>query len=292
MNSRSYPFYAVSERFRITGFYSFFRCRYRRGYSFAGEIHDFWECLYVLDGELCVTADDRVYHMRQGEIIFHKPLEFHKFTITSSGASLMILSFFAEGTATDLIQNKVFVLNDRHKEIVEELLIYAHSYVKGAEAFSEPSEIDIALFLRASSEIPHYLQTVTCYLYRLFFSLAECGVDSPISSSPEILLFRKAVGYLNDNLHRHPTLEEIASRCNISQASLERLFKKYADVGTHRYFLNLKMKIATDLLQKKESVSQVAEKLGFSDQGYFSRVYKRETGVVPTDVKKGKNILR
>ena len=56
------------------------------------------KCLYILDGELCVSADERIYNMSQGELIFHKPLEFHKFIVNNpKGATVLTFSFSAGG---------------------------------------------------------------------------------------------------------------------------------------------------------------------------------------------------
>ena len=51
---RAYP---VREQIRITDMYSFFQMHFANGYEFSGETHNFWECLYVLNGEVCVSAD-------------------------------------------------------------------------------------------------------------------------------------------------------------------------------------------------------------------------------------------
>ena len=122
---RAYP---VREQIRITDMYSFFQMHYDHGYEFSGETHNFWECLYVLDGEVCVSADDRVYNMSQGEIIFHSPLELHKFFVNGfNGATLLIFSFSAEGPLTISLRNKVFKLSDIQKGLIETLLHYLQS---------------------------------------------------------------------------------------------------------------------------------------------------------------------
>ena len=57
--------YSVKEQIYISKLYSLFIRRRKRGYSFAGETHDFWECLCVLNGEICVSANERVYNMKK-----------------------------------------------------------------------------------------------------------------------------------------------------------------------------------------------------------------------------------
>ena len=74
-----YKPYKINQLINITEMYSFFERQFGKDYSFPGESHNFWECMYVEDGSVCVSGDERVYSLKSGEIIFHKPMEFHKF---------------------------------------------------------------------------------------------------------------------------------------------------------------------------------------------------------------------
>ena len=56
---------------------------YSSRYVFGGERHPFWEFLYVDKGEALVTADKETRRLRQGELIFHQPDEFH--TVAADG---------------------------------------------------------------------------------------------------------------------------------------------------------------------------------------------------------------
>lgn len=292
---RAYP---VREQIHITDMYSFFQVHYENGYEFPGETHDFWECLYVLDGEVCVSADERVYNMSQGEIIFHSPLELHKFFVNGdTGATLLIFSFSAEGPLTISLRNKVFLLSDIQKGLIETMLHYLQTKASSINpssdmpifSFTQPSPSDISqlktdLFLQLFHKLPYYSQMLVSYLHQLFLSLAEEGTISTASSAADAVTFRKAIGYLNHNLHRQPTVSEVAHYCNLSDASLKRLFEKYAGIGVHKYLTKLKIKAAMELLEEKESVANVAEKLGFTSQSYFSKAFKRETGMNPSEI--------
>ena len=106
-----------------------------------------------------------------------------------------------------------------------------------------------------------------------------------VSDAPDAVTFRRAISYLNSNIHRQPSVPELARFCNVSESGIKRIFDKYAGIGIHKYLLKLKVKTAAELLQKGESVSSVAEKLGFNSQSYFSRAFRRETGLMPSSLK-------
>lgn len=274
--------YSIKEQIRITDMYSLFEVHYDNGYEFPGETHNFWECVYIIKGEALVSGNERVYNLAQGSIIFHKPLELHKFIVNSpEGARLFIFSFSAEGPLTAYLEEKVFELSDFQKGIMAELLAFLRARTdQSSLAAGTPCS-----YLEPFHTQPTYPQMLASWLQQLMLSLAEAGAISSVSSAPDVLIFRNAISYLNSNIHRQPSVPEIALFCNVSQASIKRIFDRYAGMGIHKYLLKLKIKAAAELLQAGETVSNVAEKLGFNSQSYFSRAFRRETGLMPSSLK-------
>lgn len=275
--------YPVREQIRITAMYSLFETHFEKGYAFSGEAHNFWECLYVINGEACVSGNERVYNLSRGSIIFHKPLEFHKFIINGTdGADLLIFSFTADGPLTACLEEKVFDLSDPQQDILSAMLSFIHARMQ--ERWPQ-NDASTTLCLEPFHAMPAYSQMIAIYLQQLMLSLAEDGSVSTVSSAPDAVVFRRAISYLNSNVHAQPSVPETARYCNVSEASLKRIFDKYAGIGIHKYLLKLKVKAAAELLKSGESVSHVAEQLGFNNQSYFSRAFKRETGVLPSSLK-------
>ena len=275
--------YPVKERLRITEIFSFFKFHYQNDYEFSGETHNFWECVYVLDGTICVSADERIYNLSEGEIIFHKPLELHKFHITDkSGATLLIFSFSAEGSLCKHFYDKVFALDEQQKHILSDLIDYAERHADtGTKPFKR--------YLAAIENVKLYSQNVALSICRLMLSLAESSNILPILDSRDSVIFTNTVKFMSDNIYNNLTIEDFAHSANISLSGIKRIFSRYAGMGVHKYFLKLKLKTAGELLSEGHTVTSVADTLGFSSQGYFSRVFKRETGYLPSTFQKEKN---
>ena len=89
---------------------------------------------------------------------------------------------------------------------------------------------------------------------------------------------------MNTRISQTLSVDELADELNMSISSLKRLFDKYAGMSVHKYFLTLKIKMATVFLKEGMSVNEVSDALGFSSQGYFSATYKRETGNNPSQI--------
>ena len=304
----------VKPQIQLPAFYSLFEVHYDRGYEFPGESHNFWECLYVKEGEVCVSSDERVYDLGRGSIIFHKPLELHKFIVTGErGADLFIFSFSAEGPLTGWLSEKVFALTQFQQELLWKLYALArqsagtggdtgsggaaragHNTGTGGAAGSggrlrtSGKAGGYYRYLEPFDRLPAYSQTVASFLELFMLSLAETGSVSSVSSDPEAILFSRAVNYLNSNIHRQPSVPETARFCGVSESGLKRLFDKYAGISVHKYLLKLKIKAAVQLLESGQTVSRTAQELGFNTQSYFSRAFKRETGLSPSQVQDGK----
>ena len=273
--------YPIKERIKITEMFSFFKLHCYIGYEFKGATHDFWECLYVIDGEICVTADERVYNLSKGNIIFHKPLELHKFQITDENSAIvLIFSFSAEGPLCEFFHNKVFSLNQAQINTITELMNYMQSYAN-LDLNSQYIDMCSPAFEKAN----FCSQNINIYLCQLMLSLANNNNVLSVLKSYDSRIFTKAVNYMSENVYESLSVSDISSHLNLSASSLKRIFKLYAGMGVHKYFLKLKIKVATQLLSEGYSVTYVADKLNFSSQGYFTSTFKRETGSLPSTIK-------
>lgn len=273
MEKISFP---VKERIKITHINSFFKLPCSDTYEFLGESHNAWELMYVIRGTLCVSADERVYHLSAGQMIFHQPLELHKFYVTDkNGAEILVMSYFAEGRLRDFFREKVFLLNEEQQGILSGLISYAESHaVEGGSLYDR--------YHSAFQSEVLYSQKVSLYMHQLMLSLVENNSITPLPESEDSAIFTKAVQYMNDRIYQNLSVEEIASGLHMSVSALKRVFKKYAGMGVHKYFLKLKLKTAIELLGNGSSVTSVASQLGFSSQGYFTNTFKRELGDSPT----------
>ena len=82
----------------------------------------------------------------------------------------------------------------------------------------------------------------------------------------------------------------LASVCNISESCLNRLFKKKFGIPIKKYIIQKKMNYACELLRlNRYSINQIAEKCGFSDVYFFSRQFKLQIGISPTEYMKKHN---
>lgn len=275
--------YKINEQVKIEKLFSLFVRHFDKGHHFLGEMHDFWEAVYVIEGEIIISADENVHNFKGGDIIFHKPLELHKFNVTGEdGATLLVFSFSMSGNVCKNMERKTSHLDKYNRGVFKNFLEFLNIQVK--------KELNAEDIYSCGDLIPKFennhifLHTVSNYICQTVLSLSVGSSALPKSKTHETELFKKALENMNQNVYSQLSVGRIAEKLNISVSSLKRLFDKYAGMSVHKYFLTLKIKTATVLLKGGMSVSEVSDALGFSSQGYFSATYKRETGNNPSQI--------
>lgn len=251
----------------------------RFDFVFSGEQHDFWELVYVVSGQVGVTADNRVYELSEGQIIFHKPMEFHK--LWSGGGTephVMILTFDASGTAMKQFEDSVFLMP---ADGVKELFRVFEEINK---VFRRKSESRLVL---KENYDEYRMNMIAVRIEAMLLSILggrKQTVKEDYHSSAEI--YRKIIKVMEENIEKNLSVTELADICGISESYLKKIFTKYSGNGAAKYFQRLKISRACTMLSEGESVSSISDKLSFGNQQYFSTVFKRETGFTPTVYKK------
>ena len=94
----------------------------------------------------------------------------------------------------------------------------------------------------------------------------------------------EAVELMESNLEELINLDDLASLVGISRRQLERLFKKYLGCVPRRYYLDLRLKKARQLLlQTPRSISEIAIACGFVSASHFSKSYREMFGLSPRE---------
>lgn len=90
--------------------------------------------------------------------------------------------------------------------------------------------------------------------------------------------------YITEHVEERLSLNDVASYFSISPNYLSQLFKKYSESGFSEYISQQKISRAKDLMTEGNlKVYEIAEILGFESAFYFSKVFKKVTGMTPRD---------
>lgn len=100
--------------------------------------------------------------------------------------------------------------------------------------------------------------------------------------------FEALTGYIGRKLGEKLTLKGVCRALGMSQATVSRLFRSYARCSFVEYLTDRRVERAKALIEREPSrrMKEIAREAGFPDPLYFSRVFRAETGLTPTEFAK------
>ncbi len=122
------PYAPIPLRQEITveEIYTIHYFEYRSDFRFPGESHDFWEFCYVDKGEVLITMDEKECVLKNGDIVFHKPKEFHSVAATGTSApNLVVISFQCIGEAMRFFENKILHVDNAERNLLAQIILEA-----------------------------------------------------------------------------------------------------------------------------------------------------------------------
>lgn len=277
----------LEEIIKIENVYTIHYFKYAKNFSFQGEKHNFWEFVYVDSGEVGVTAGDQKYSLSQGEIIFHKPNEYHSIWAADKFANVVVVSFECESQAIKFFEEKIMVFSSKFKFLLSDIIAEAKT------AFSDPLDIvdlqklaenDAAKF--ASKQIIKMrLEEVLIRLHREDnVIMPKTRMVSVASENQKNILIENINNYLKNHVDCAINLDNIIKEFSFSKSYIVKLYREITGVSIMDFFISLKIDEAKKMIsEKKYSVSEISDKLAFSSIHYFSKCFKKRTNMTPSE---------
>ena len=144
-------------------------------------------------------------------------------------------------------------------------------------------EIYQEVFDCARSEAPGHQQILGSLIGHLLAHVSSLNQQFGPDSANERLV-EKAKFLLADNVATHLDIGRLSRSLGLGYSRFRQLFKKYTGLSPYQFFLDLKIGRAKELLlQRQYSVKEIAYMLSFDDPYYFSHLFKKKTGLPPSE---------
>lgn len=261
----------ISSSLDISEIYTKFYQEKGTNYNFSGEKHSYWELTYVDKGELLTTIDGVSYHLKQGDLIFYAPMQFHtQSTFEKISSSYLTINFKMNFNHADLLCNKIFSLKRDSYFIVTRLI----EELSNDNLYSN----DLSLC---------YLKQLIIQMLRLDNSHFHSKPTTHMQQTYENELLNDILLYIDDNIYEKISVSTLCDHFCISTSMLHSLFRKNMNNTAKNYINELKLSKSKELIRNStHTLSEISEMLGFSSIHYFSKKFKSYFNISPTEYSK------
>lgn len=271
----------------IEGFNSIYYFEFGKDFSHVPERHDFWEMVYVDNGRINAITNGVGCTLKQGQVIFHEPMETHAHISDNRVANnMLVVSFTTSSEVMQYFKSKTFTLDKTCKMLLSLFLEEAKNALGNI-----PGDYENKDNLCFDSADFGAVQLMQCHFTEFLIKLIRNGSAmsekvSPSEKSRNIAsnsLSELMCEYMKNNIYSSLTLKDVCTEFLFGKTQICKIFRESMGMSPMDYYSDLKINHAKKLIREKNhSVSEIADMLGYSTIHTFSRAFKKSVGLSPT----------
>lgn len=255
--------------------------------------HTCFEITVVDFGSGVYTTNNKSYNMSPGDIFVFSSNEYHCITeVGDKGLKLTNMHFeprYLWGNYTDSFSEANIDFCFGHSDAFENKIpskrakiIYSYVEEIKKELNSKESEYQL--------QVKSLLNLLLINLVRNFnYSDQEISVNSLQFKSIQHIL-----NYIDEHFTEKLSLDELAEKAGMSPNYFSSFFKKISGISLWDYISNKRINMAVQLLRENglgKNILEIATLCGFNNTTHFNKMFKRITGMTPTEYKKNTYLM-
>ena len=257
-------------------------------FAYGGEQHPGWEFVYVCKGKVCIQAGELTYILKSGEMVCHKPMEFHSIKPYNGSAQIIVFCFECSNAKMQFFNNKIIMITPRQRQYILDIADRA-TYV-----FAEKPPLEIVRdrqmdrLPNSTAEFEQYVKNSIELLILSLMSAQSTDLKRRSEfyeiSTERQTLTSDIIHYLHEHLSETIRLADVSKQFSYSLSSIKRIFKEDTGYNIIEYLNNLRIEKAKTMLSGQPiSLDVVAQEVGFTNIYYFSNAFMKKTGMRPSE---------
>lgn len=283
----------ISNIINIQNIISLHYFEFDRNFTYPGESHDFWELVYADKGHILINTGDSTFTLNQGECYFHKPNEFHSHSADGHIApNIFIASFVCRSQSMKLFSSKKVHVPASLRPIISSIIDESRRTFD--LPFNRPEFTPLCLrkdsILGGQQMIRTYLEQFLILLLRNEYSDQSTNslLSNELMSEHIAAQLKKTI---SASAYRNISVAQLCKEMKYSKTYLSKIFLHNFGCSINSYIVKVKIEEAKKLIREhSHNISQISDMLCFSNPFYFSRVFRRVTGMSPTEYKRSVKI--
>jgi len=256
---------------------------FEKNFFTENDSHPFCELVFVSSGELHVQSEDYTGKLGRHEMILHRAGALHSLSCTPDNAPTIIIIGFAcdSDVLSEFSLRPVFLRDSSIKQLAEIVK-------EGRNVFAPPYDIPTFDMKKKKKQAFGSEQLLRILLEHFLIGLVReyaTGAHAQKSdTSPHTSTIREIITYVDDNYLEKITIDELAFLFNTNRATLCREFKAETGQTLVAYINEKKLSLAKDRIDNSTiTFTQISSALHFDSIHYFTRFFKKHTGMTPKE---------
>ncbi|KJF43500.1 AraC family transcriptional regulator [Draconibacterium sediminis] len=241
----------------------------------SGRILQEYQLNYITEGTGIFENKHGKFQVKPGSILLILPNEWHRYRpIRTTGWTENYIGFNGK-IANELLKNNIFspaqpVINCGIKEEIIDTYLKIYDLVE--------------------KERPGFQQIASGMIVKLLGYIVSFEKRKEFSGKYIAEVIEKVRFQMRQNIEMEYNMETLAQEYNVGYSYFRKMFKKYTGVAPAQYHLQLRIIRAKELLvSTNKSITEISFQLGFQNIYHFSLLFKKKTGMSPSDFRKGLN---
>lgn len=238
--------------------------------TFNGTGREDWYLLYIISGTLYVGDEGSETKCTSGHFVIFPPKYKYNYFHKSKDQIECFWMHFSGSDVEKAIKQYDFAVFPAVNKINHDMVINAR-YSNMFNAFAQNDKF-------RDREL-----SILCD--RLLLSLAKRTMSSHSTRS----LLNKSLNYINDNYNKNMYISQLATIESLSLSRYNALFRQVTGMSPSDYIKQLRLAAACELLLSTDmAINLVGEAVGYPNQCFFSKIFKKSLGVTPTEYRQNK----
>lgn len=248
--------------------------------------HNFYEILYVLEGEYSSMIENQTYHMHKGDFLLIDQNVMHKYHFVEKkhDNSKRIILWVTAQMLENLSHGEMDLKScfGSGDSCAYHFPVYYEEMLRGYL---------LKLAMTENPEEPAGTKKVMDIGYlTLFFAYLNllCGRKENMFAEEDTIqhpLVEQVSTYVDAHLGEKITVEELAGEVHMSKYHFLRKFKELTGVTVHAFVMNKRLIKACEAIRDGASITQAYQSTGFTEYSSFLRNFKAAFGVSPAKYK-------
>ena len=255
--------------------------------SFMWHCHPEIEITYVKEGSMHYRINNRSFHLKEGDIIFCNSNALHSGEMENQEDCSYIPITFDPKLIYGFFQSTICT---RYVDPVIQNLAVCAVHIDYSEKWHETFRDRMLEVISLDKKKPDFYELdISIRMQLLWRLLVEHLPHQPVSTTSDFTEYeriRRILSYIEQNYMNQITLDDISEHIHLCESECTRLFKRHMNTTLFSFLQEYRIERSLEYLNTKESISSIAEKTGFSDSNYYSKVFAKVKGCSPREYRK------